>query len=116
MKHEWRDAVATLAGLFVIALYVDYRVDGAALWIHGPRVMTLTAVGLGVTAAVFGGWTATTKWAQLISAPLGAAALVLAIGVLGSGNEVALAVFIGLVVLLWVISTVRHFRSPAART
>ncbi|HKN52427.1 MAG TPA: hypothetical protein VJX66_08005 [Amycolatopsis sp.] len=116
MKHEWRDAVATLAVLFVIALYVDYLVDGAALWIHGPRVMTLTAVGLGVTAAVFGGWTATTKWAQLISAPLGAAALVLAIGILSTGNEVALAVFIGLVVLLWAISTIRHFRLPAGRT
>ncbi len=112
MRTEWRDAAATIPVLVTVALYVDYLADGTALFIHGPRVMALTGLVLGLTACILGGWAATTKTAKSLSAPLGTIALLLAIVTLITGNEVALGVFAGTIALLRVVSTVRHLRLP----
>lgn len=116
MRTEWRDAVATVPVLVTIALYVDYLADGTALFIQSPRIMALAGLVLGLTACVLGGWAAGTRPAMRLGAPLGAIALVLAIITLITGNEITLGLLAGTIVLLWLISTVRHLRLPSART
>ncbi|WP_284740555.1 hypothetical protein [Amycolatopsis sp. RTGN1] len=114
MQREWRDAVATVPVLLTAALYVDYLDDGTAWWVHGSRAMAASALALGLAAFVLGAWTWTgaAKW---LSAPLGAAALLLAVFTLVTGDGGTLAVLVGLIVALWLISTVRHLRTPAGR-
>jgi hypothetical protein len=109
MQREWRDAIATAPVLVTVALYVDFLADGTAMWIHGPRTMALTALLLGLSACIVGGWTAT-KSAMWVSAPFGVVALVLAILTLITGNVVTLAFFLAVIAALWLISTVRHLR------
>ena len=114
MQREWRDAVATVPVLLTVALYLDYLTDGTALWAHGPRAMAATALALGLAAFVLGTakWTGAAKW---LSAPLGTAALLFAVWTLVTGNAGTLAVLVGLIAALWLISTVRHLRAPAER-
>ncbi|VVJ21698.1 Uncharacterised protein [Amycolatopsis camponoti] len=114
MQREWRDAVATVPVLFTIALYVDYLADANALWVHGARAMAVTALVLGLAACVLGSWvwTGAAKW---LSAPLGTAALLFAVFTLVTGDGVTLALLVGLIAALWLVSTVRHLRTPAGR-
>ncbi|MGK3206830.1 hypothetical protein [Amycolatopsis sp. MEPSY49] len=114
MAQEWRDAVAGVPVLFTIALYIDYLVDGTAMWVHDVRAMALTALLLGLAAFVLGAWSRTgaAKW---FSVPLGAGALAAAVLALVTGDGGPLAVLVVLVALWWVVSTVRHLRTPAGR-
>jgi hypothetical protein len=114
MQREWRDAVATVPVLFTIALYIEYLADGSTLWVHGPRAMAATALVLGLAACVLGSWvwTGAARW---LSAPLGTAALLVAVFTLVTGSGVTLAVLIALVTALWVVSTGRHLRAPAGQ-
>ncbi|MEU7788932.1 hypothetical protein [Amycolatopsis sp. NPDC049159] len=114
MPQEWRDAAATVPVLVTVALYVDYLPDGAALWVHGARAMAATALALGLTACVLGAqrWTRASLW---LGVPLGVAALLLAVFTLVTGDRPVLAVLIGLIAVLWAVTTVRHFRIPVRR-
>ena len=110
MPREWRAAVATVPVLFTVALSVDYLADGTAMGIHDVRTMAVTALLLALTAAVLGAWSRTgaAKW-------LGVPALAAAILALVTGSGIALAVLVGLITVLWVVSTVGHLRTPAGR-
>ncbi|WIY07583.1 hypothetical protein QRX60_41445 [Amycolatopsis mongoliensis] len=114
MQPEWRDAVATVPVLLTIALYVDYFPDGTALWVHGARAMAATALVLGLVAFLLGAgrWTGPARW---VSAPLGTAALLCAVFTLVTGDGLTLALLVGLIAALWLVSTVRHLRTPAGR-
>ncbi|WIV62197.1 hypothetical protein [Amycolatopsis nalaikhensis] len=112
MQREWRDAVATVPVLSIVALYVDYFPDDTALWVHGPRAMATSALVLGLVSFLLGAdrWTGPARW---ISAPLGTAALLCAVFTLVTGDGFTLAVLVGLIAALWLVSTVRHLRTPA---
>ncbi|MFG1643541.1 hypothetical protein ACGFMK_24875 [Amycolatopsis sp. NPDC049252] len=55
---------------------------------------------------------AATVW---LSAPLGTAALLFAVFTLVTGDDGTLAALVGVIVVLWLVSTVRHVRTPAGR-
>jgi len=114
MAREWRDAVAAVPVLFTVALYVDYLADGTAMWVRDARAMAFTALLLGLAAFVLGAWSRSGagKW---FSVPLGAGALAAAVLALVTGDGGPLAVLVVLVTVLWVVSTVRHLRTPAGR-
>ena len=65
-------------------------------------------------------WAGAAKW---LSAPLGTAALPVPVAVavavavftLVTGDGVTLALLVGLITALWLVSTVRHLRTPAGR-
>lgn len=114
MHEEWRDAVAAIPVLFTVALYIDYVADGTAMWVHDARAMAVTALLLGLAAFVLGAWSRTgaAKW---FSVPLGAGALAAAVLTFVTGDGGPLAVLVALIAVLWVVSTVRHLRTPAGR-
>ncbi|RSD11629.1 hypothetical protein [Amycolatopsis eburnea] len=114
MPQEWRDAVATVPVLFTVALYVDYLADGTAVWVHDVRTMAVTALLLGLAAFVLGARppTGAAKWFSVL---LGAGALAAAVLTLVTGDGGPLAVLVVLVAVQWVVSTVRHLRTPAGR-
>lgn len=114
MHREWRDAAATVPVLFTVALYIDYLADGTAMWVHDARAMAFTALLLGLTAFVLGAGSrvGATKW---FSVPLGAGALAAAVLAIATGDGGPLAVLVVLIAVLWLVSTVRHLRTPAGR-
>ncbi|MEU5266712.1 hypothetical protein [Amycolatopsis sp. NPDC021455] len=110
MPQEWRDAVAAAPVLFMVALSVDFLADGTAIWVHDVRAMAVTALLLGSAAVVLGA-----RPRSGAPAWLGVTALAAAVVALVTGSGAALAVLVGLITVVWVVSTVRHLRTPAGR-
>jgi len=78
------------------------------------RDAVATVPVLGLASCVLGSWvwTGAAKW---LSAPLGTAALLFAVFTLVTGDGVTLALLVGLIAALWLVSTVRHLRTPAGQ-
>ncbi|GAB3147170.1 hypothetical protein GCM10027258_40130 [Amycolatopsis stemonae] len=114
MQREWRDAAATVPVLLTVALYTGYLTDGSVLWVHDPRAMAATAAVLGLASCVPGAqtWRRNSWW---LGAPLGTAAVLFTVFTLVTGDGTTLAALVGSIVVLWLVTTVRHVLSPARR-
>lgn len=115
MRPEWKDATATVPVLLTVALYVSYLTAGTAWWVHGARAMAATAIVLGLIAYVLG-TQARTPASWWLGVPLGTAALLLAVFTLVTGDGRTLALLVGLIVVLWLVTTVRHVLTSARRS
>jgi hypothetical protein len=123
MRLTRRDGIATLAVAAVAALYWAYRSGTDLSLLSGPRALSIAVFVLGVTACAIGGNTIgpgqdkQPRWAQIYGIH-GALAFVLMVLVLITGSSTLLAVLVGLVLLLWLLTTVRHAvvtPTPASR-
>jgi hypothetical protein len=120
MRLTWHDAVATVLVAAATALYLAFRAGVDAAFVSGPRVLAVVVFVLGVSACAAGGGgvvpadahDAQTAWTRAFGVH-GAIAFVLMLLVLITANTGLLAVLTGLVVLLWLVTTVRHAIMPA---
>jgi len=118
MKLSWHDAAATLVVAVAVGLYWAFVADAGLPLVSGPRVLAVLMFVLGVTACAVGGGVvpADTEaegrrspgvWLRMYAAH-GALAFGLMVFVLVTGSTGALAVLTGLVVALWLFTTVRR--------
>ena len=109
MRTWWRDVVATLLVAAIVIPYVGYLVNGEMPFIKDPRGMAGTALILGLAACAIGGSaTGTPSIVVKLTGALSVLTLTLGFATLLTENELLLALFIGSIVLMWAISTVRH--------
>ncbi len=123
MRLTLRDAAATLLVAAAAGLYWGFRTGVDVPLVSGPRVLAVALFGLGVSACALGGGgvvpaadgSAETAWTRTFGVH-GAVAFVLMLLVLFTANTGLLAALAGLVVLLWLVATVRHAIMPAERS
>lgn len=117
MRIWWRDIVATLLVAAIVIPYIGYLVNDGMPFIKDSRGMAGTALILGLAACAIGGSaTGTPGIVVKLTGALGVLTLTLGFATLLTEHEVLLALFIGSIVLLWAIATVRHVvvgREPA---
>lgn len=113
MKIGWRDGVATLLVAAVVVPYVGYLVRGSMPFIHDLRGMAATALPLGLAAAAVlgceafrGTWGVAAAFLATVSGAVGVVAFIRAEeGALSNG---LLTVFIGAMVMAWVLAELVH--------
>lgn len=112
MRLTWHDAAATGAVAAAVALYWAFRAGLDLPLVSAPRMLSVVVFILGVTACAVGGNAIipgqhSPSWASLFGIH-GAVAFVLTLLVLITGSAMLLAWLVGLVVLLWLFTTIRH--------
>lgn len=116
MRLSWHDAAATLVVAVVAGLYWAFLAGMDLPLVSGPRVLAVMVFVLGVTACVLGGGVTPTDadtrggrsaWRRGFTAH-GALAFAMMVFVLVTGNTGALAGLTGLVLALWLFTTVRR--------
>lgn len=120
MGLTWKDAGATLIVATIGALSWAYFTDLAWPGFSGPRVVAVASFLLGVIACATGARAMNKKEADLT--PADRVIRLHAIGAFGimlwaaiTGSEVALAILVGLIGVMWLGSTIAHlFSKPAA--
>lgn len=109
MRLTWRDAVATAVVAAAAALYAWHLADPGLAVVGSARWASLGVFALGVTACMLGSSTLApeSRYASTMSAGGGLAAL-LTVATLITGSAVTLAGVVGVVGLLWLVTTARH--------
>ena len=112
MRLTWHDAAATGAVAAAVALYWAFRAGLDLPLVSAPRMLSVVVFILGVTACAVGGNAIipgqhSPRWASVFGIH-GAVAFVLTVLVLITGSAMLLAWLVGLVVLLWLFTTIRH--------
>ncbi|HET8641269.1 MAG TPA: hypothetical protein VFM37_04990 [Pseudonocardiaceae bacterium] len=112
MRLTWHDAAATGAVAAAVALYWAFRAGLDLPLVSAPRMLSVVVFILGVTACAAGGNAIipgqhSPRWASVFGIH-GAVAFVLTLLVLITGSAMLLAWLVGLVVLLWLFTTIRH--------
>jgi dipeptide/tripeptide permease len=118
MRLTWKDGLATVFVAAAVTLYALWLTDTAAIDLS-TRALSGIVLGLGFAGCmtvgnrmteVFGaGKTRSTPLGYVVVASAaGGVALVAAIVALAAANEVAVAILVGAIVALWVLSTIRH--------
>jgi hypothetical protein len=109
VKIGWRDGVATLLVAAVVVPYIGYLVKGSMPFIHDPRGMAATALVLGLAAAAVlgreafrGTWGAAAGYLAIASGGVGVVTFIRAED--GVTSEGLLVVFIGAMVVTWVLA------------
>jgi hypothetical protein len=109
MKIGWRDGAATLLVAAIIAPYIGYLVRGRMPFIQDPRGMAATALVLGLAAAVVlgreafrGTWGVAAAFSAVASGAVGVVTFIRAEE--AALSEGLLAVFVGTVVVAWVLA------------
>jgi hypothetical membrane protein len=121
MGLTWKDGTATLLvaaiGVLAWAYYTDHCWPG----VSGPRVLAVVVFLIGFSICVTTSRNLNAKEANLrpidrIMRAHGIGAFVLMLWAAISGSEVALAVLVGLIGVMWLGSTVHHAfsKAPAA--
>lgn len=109
MRLSIRDRIATLLVAGIAVPYLGYRVFGMMPFILDNRAMAGTGLVLGLAACLIGARTGagldTGMW---LLGVLGAGTLAAGIGALVTGDDMLLAMLMGGIGLLWVLSTLRH--------
>jgi hypothetical protein len=109
MRLTWKDGAAAVLVAAIVVPYVGYAVHGQMPLINDPRAMAGVALILGLAASSFGRtdlhWS--DGWVRAASV-VGAVALGLGIMAGLTGNKLMLGIFVGSIVLLWVVASARH--------
>jgi hypothetical protein len=120
MKIDWRDGVATLLVAAVVVPYIGYLVRGSMPFIQDPRGMAVTGLVLGAAAALAlgraafrGTWGVAAAFFAVVSGAVGAVTVIRADE--GALSEGLLAVFIGAIVVAWVLAELVHTGLVRAR-
>jgi hypothetical protein len=126
MRLSWRDGIATVLTAAAVALYIGYRTDADLLLVSSTRLAAISVLVLGWAACAVGGagragaadWT---RAGTLLLSGVGVVTLLAALTALVTGNEAALAVLVGALVVLWFAATLRHLvagghRGPMSHT
>jgi hypothetical protein len=109
MRLTFRDHMATLLVAGIAVPYLGYLVFGMMPFILNARGMAGTGMVLGLTACIIGARTGDGLDAGFwLLGLLGAATLAAGISALVSGNGTLLALFMGGIGVLWLLSTLRH--------
>lgn len=112
MRLTWKDAVATAATGGVVALYVGLATDAGWAPLQSVRATAAITLVLGMTACAVGGADAAQN-SQIMSGPEpflgGLTAILLGVAVL-TGWMPLLGIAVGLTVVLWFTTTLRHLR------
>lgn len=113
MSSTTRNTIATLLVAAIVVPYVGYLVRGEMPFLQDPRGMGTTGLVLGLVAAAVVGRAAFAPGpAHRAALASGVVALVLGIAtVWAETSEALLAVFIGAVVLTWVLGEIAATRS-----
>jgi hypothetical protein len=113
MALNWKDGVATLLTAGAVGVYAALLADAGLPLVSTPRTVALAVLVLGVAACAIGARVPLNE-ADRVGGAVGALSKVAALaGIAGlvaivTGSEPVLAVFVGLTVLLWLATTVRH--------
>jgi hypothetical protein len=117
MRLTWKDGVTTLLTAAVAALYVAFLAGADLPLASSLRAMAAIAFVAGVAGCALGGGpdrdAAQARSAKWYGGIFGTTALVAGVVALITGNEIALAILVGSIVVLWLASTIRHaFAGP----
>ena len=114
MRISQRDIIATCAVAAAVVVYLLWLADATLPGMSGIRVTGLVILALGVVASAtavvpsFDQLMHGSKAYLAVTSLLGLAALAAGIVMLRSSSSAALAVLMAALVVLWVISTIRH--------
>lgn len=115
MRLTWKDAGATLLVAAAVAVSVPFLTGAEVPLMAGARPLAAAVFGLGVAACIVNGIGMSIAqldrvadgWARGL-AWLATLAFVALIATLISGDRIALGVLVGTVVLMWLLTSVRH--------
>lgn len=104
----WRDGVAALLVALLLITYCGFVVAGPFVLIVDNGDMAVVGLGLGFAACVIGGWSPRTDSGRPLWSTLSAVAIILAIVVMGTESALVLALFMAIVVVLWLGTSLGH--------
>ena len=117
MRLTWKDVVATVFMVVIVAAYVAF-LDGTSLWLISSARGTACAVlvlgivgGCALSSAAdlyTGPQTRSTQAFAALATLGGIIALVAAVAAMVTGSTVALAILVAATIALWLIATMRH--------
>lgn len=115
MRLTGKDAKATLLVVTAVVLYVPFLAGAKLPLVSGPRVLAPVVLGLGIAACIVNGSEislerldlAAGRWVKAL-AWLATLALVATVVTLITGSAISLAALVGAVVVMWLLTTVRH--------
>lgn len=112
MSLTWKDGVTTLLALLVAGLYFGRTTSGMTLPLisDGYRwaIVALAIIGIGMCSFSSPATTSGTNMFIVLAGVLGVSALILIIYGLVTGAKIAFTLLTATILLLWLISTVRH--------
>ena len=113
MPLTWRDALATLVVAALVVIYAVLLVNGSVGFIRDPRSMAVVGL-LSSLVLCPRGIKSVDVWVGGMSV-LGAATLGLGLVALTTQSWTILAIFMGAIVVNWMVATLHHALSTAAR-
>jgi len=111
MRLTWRDAVTTVLAAMVAVIYLTFAVGWAIPVVDDARGATLLIGLIGLSMCIVGGSGSTIAKGNIWIAPLGVlggVSLMLVVGGLITGWDVAVPTLAAVIGLMWTISTVHH--------
>jgi hypothetical protein len=111
MRLTWRDGATTLLAAAVVGIYAAHIAGWAVPFVENARWATLLVGGVGLSMCIVGGSAATIAAKGtffVVAGTFGGAAMLLMLVGLVTGWSLALGLLTADIVLLWIVSTIRH--------